>query len=275
MPNSLKLYARDLSTSRPLSSEEERQLAERMKDGDANAREKLIEANLRFVISYAQKYRHQGLAFSDLIGAGNLGLVIAAERFDPTRGFKFISYAVWWIRQSILRALADQPRTVRLSSNRLDILREAGHYAREHQQKTGHLPTEHEISETLGTPLGTLRDTLTLAADPLSLDVEIWDNEKCLLDVLPDENQEPPDASLTRQSIRAVVDAALDVLTERERTVLTRCYGLDAGPTLTLKAIGENLGVSRERARQIKEQALCKLRKHAVARELIAQLKDT
>ena len=272
--DSLSLYTRDLSSSRPLSAEEEGELASLMRKGDLQAREKFINANLRFVLSVARTYQNQGMPLSDLIGAGNLGLVIAAERFDPTRGYKFITYAVWWIKQSIQKMLTEDSRALRLPGNRIALLRDARIYADSYLQQHGAAPSDEEIADALDIPLSLLKDTLMLPKKPLSLEAPMFGDDGGLLECLADESHESPDALLMHNSLRAEVADVLDALPEREQEVLSLYYGLSGAPALTLESIGVKFGLTRERIRQIKEAALAKLRGWTRSRKLRPYLED-
>ena len=273
--DSLRRYLAEVAASQPLPSREEVALASRMKRGDSEARAKLIEANLRFVVSVAREYQNRCVPLADLISAGNLGLIIAAERFDETKGVRFISYAVWWIRQVILQTLAETSRLVRLPMNRVDLLRQINHFVSHSQQEHAGLPSEGEIADALGVSLDDVNETLALARHIRSLDAALGeDEENSLLEILPDETQESPDVLLARESLRAAVDVALDTLDEREREVIRLYYGLDGDFELTLGAIGARFGLTRERVRQIKEKALRKLRSPARARRLMAYAEE-
>ena len=272
--NSLRLYMEDVATSRPLSAQEEVDLASRIKKGDMEARAKLVEANLRFVITIARKYQNQGMPLEDLISAGNLGLVTAAERFDETRGFKFISYAVWWIRQSIQHTLAEHPRMVRLPINRVDLLRRIFKYI--NNRETSHQPDEEEISRKLGVSVEMVKDTLRLARNVRSLDATFGDDkDNSLMNQVVDENQESPDAQSMRNSLVRQIEVALDTLDEREREVIKLYFGLDGTHGMTLEEIGSKFGLTRERIRQIKEKALGRLRNPALARQLMPYVDES
>ena len=271
---SLQLYMRDLSASRPLSVMEERDLARLMKEGDQEARGRLISANLRFVVAVARWYQSKSLPLGDIISAGNLGLVVAAEKFDPNRGIKFISYAVWWIRHSIQDALAEHSCALRLPANRADLLRRSAHYTDSHQQQHNSSPSDEEVAEKLDIPLSLLLDTQTLAKKPLSLDATICDDGGPLQEYLADENQEPPDAKLMRDSLATEIEDVLGTLNERERKVLKLYYGLNGVPAKTLEDVGKVLGVTRERVRQIKVSALNRLRGFTSVQKLLPYAED-
>ena len=268
--DSLHRYLEDVATSQPLSAEEEVALACRIKKGDLEARAKLVEANLRFVITVAREYQNQGVPLVDLISAGNIGLITAAERFDETKGFKFISYAVWWIRQSILQTLAEHSRVVRLPLNRVDLLRRIARYTNSRQQETSARPPEEEIAEELGISVEQVVDTLNSGQRILSLDATFGDDdENSLLEIMPDENQEAPDTMVMKNSLEEEIRYALSTLDAREREVIRLYFGLGGSPEMTLEEIGLQFKLTRERVRQIKEKALRKLRHPTRGRKLI------
>ena len=259
--NIVNLYFNDISSSTPLSREREVELAAQIKDGDMEARDELVNANLRFVIDVAKHYQNRGLSLSDLIGAGNLGLLTAAERFDGTKGYKFISYAVWWIRQSILQTLAEHVRTVRLPLNKLSLLKDISEASRRLGQGRDSDPLVEEIAEELDLPASQIADTMISARPARSLDETFEDDDKrSLMNTLIDTSSAPPDEDLLRESARGHVDEVLRALGDRERFVICRYFGLDGNEALTLDRIGGHLGVTRERVRQIKEAALGRLR---------------
>jgi len=259
--NAIRLYFNDITDSTPLSREREVELSERIQDGDMEARNELVQANLRFVVEVAKHYQNRGLTLSDLISAGNYGLLVAAERFDGSRGFKFISYAVWWIRQSILQSVAEQGRTVRLPLNKLSQLREISETARRLGQGREVEPDVEEIAAELEISTDDVVHTVLSARSVRSLDESFdSDDDRNLLDTLVDGNQGSPDSALVSQSAQRHVDDVLERLDRRERYVLQRYFGLDGDEPLTLDQIGVYLGVTRERIRQIKERALSRLR---------------
>ena len=269
--DSLHRYLEDVASSQPLSAAEEVSLAKRIKKGDLEARAKLIEANLRFVITVAREYQNQGVPLVDLISAGNVGLIVAAERFDETRGFKFISYAVWWIRQSILQTLAEHSRVVRLPLNRVDLLRRIARYTNSKQQETSAKPKEEEIAEELGLTVEQVIDTLSTGQHVLSLDATFGDdNENSLLEIMADDNQESPDEMMLQNSLEYEIHAALDTLDDREKEVIRLYFGLSGDSEMTLEEIGLQFHLTRERVRQIKEKALRKLRHPTRGRKLIS-----
>ena len=257
---SLDKYLQEISKEEMVSAEEEVELAQLIRKGDKKALERLTRANLRFVVSVAKQYQNQGLSLPDLINEGNLGLLKAAERFDETRGFKFISYAVWWIRQSILQAISEQSRIVRLPLNQVGsvnkINREISKFERENERR----PSVHEIADNIDLPQEKIDDAMNISGRHLSVDAPFSDAEDgSLLDVLINEDIPPTDVSLVSESLKSEIQAALSVLNERERNVIEASYGLGM-QELTLEEIGEKYGLSRERVRQIKEKAIRKLR---------------
>ncbi len=266
---SLEYYLKELSHSHPLSAAEEFELAVKMKRGDLKARDRLIKANLRFVVNVALKYRNQGVALADLISAGNMGLITATERFDETRGFKFISYAVWWIRQSILQTLAEQGRMIRLPINRLDLLRRIKNFSDEYQGNEGHMPTEAEIANEFHISEDQVIDMLSHSPIVFSLDKPIHDEDTTLIDLMHDKDQVPPDAEMFHNALRDEVNDLLHTLDNREADVIRLYFGLN-GASWTLQAIANKYSLTRERVRQIKEKALRKLRHPSRGRKLIA-----
>jgi RNA polymerase primary sigma factor len=268
--DSLHRYLEDVASSTPLSAAEEVTLAQRIKKGDEEARAQLIEANLRFVITVARDYQNQGVPLVDLISAGNVGLITAAERFDETRGFKFISYAVWWIRQAVLQTLAEHSRVVRLPLNRVDLLRRISRYTNSRQQETSTRPEPEEIAEELGITVEQVRDTLSTGQRVLSLDAKFGDNEEnSLLEVMPDDNTESPDKMLLENSLTHEIREALGSLDDREQEVIRLYFGLTGQAEMTLEEIGLRFKLTRERIRQIKEKALRKLRHPTRGKRLI------
>ncbi len=273
--DALHHYLEDVASSQPLSSAEEVALAVRIRKGDQKARAKLIEANLRFVITVAYEYQNQGVPLVDLISAGNVGLITAAERFDEKRGFKFISYAVWWIRQSILQTLAEHARVVRLPLNRVELLRRISRYRSNQQRETSMRSAEEEIAEELDIPVEQVTDILTSGQRTLSLDTTLGDGENSLLEMMPDNSQEPPDAMALRNTLKAEISSALSTLDEREQKVIRLYFGLGGNAEMTLEEIGKKFRLTRERIRQIKEKALRKLRHPTRGRKLMPYADDT
>ncbi len=270
---SLDKYLQEIGKVELLIPQEEIELARRIKKGDQKALEKLTKANLRFVVSVAKQYQNQGLSLGDLINEGNLGLIKAAKRFDETRGFKFISYAVWWIRQSILQALAEQSRIVRLPLNRVGALNKIGKAFRTLEQEFEREPSASELAEELDMSLFEVSDTLKISGRHLSMDAPFAQGEdNRLLDVIQDVRQPSPDSILMDESLRIEVQRALKTLTEREAQVIRMYFGLDQEHSLTLEEIGEKFNLTRERVRQIKEKAIRRLRHASRSKALRAYL---
>lgn len=258
---SLDKYLQEIGKVELLTPDEEVELAKRIKKGDQAAFEKLTKANLRFVVSVAKQYQNQGLPLSDLINEGNLGLIKSAQRFDETRGFKFISYAVWWIRQSILQALAEQSRIVRLPLNRVGSLNKISKTFSQLEQQYEREPTAEELAEIMDVTPNEVRNTIKISGRHVSINAPFVQGESdTLLDVLEDESEEKPDSELVNESLRKEVQRALATLTEREADVIALYYGLNGKPAMTLEEIGERFNLTRERVRQIKEKAIRALR---------------
>jgi len=258
---SLDKYLQEIGRVDLLTAEQEVELALRIKDGDKLALEKLTKANLRFVVSVAKQYQNQGLSLGDLINEGNLGLIKAAKRFDETRGFKFISYAVWWIRQSILQALAEQSRIVRLPLNRVGSVNKLSKKFSELEQVYEREPSPEELAEVLDVSPDEVVDTLKVSGRHVSVDAPFANGEdSSLLDILESEGLGKPDSSLMNDSLRKEVQRALSTLSEREAEVVTYYFGLNGTVALTLEEIGSEFNLTRERVRQIKEKAIKRLR---------------
>jgi RNA polymerase primary sigma factor len=258
---SLDLYLRDIASSEPLNAETEIALADRIRKGDQRARDRLVGSNLRFVVSVAREYQNHGVPLADLISAGNMGLMTAAERFDGTRGFKFISYAVWWIRQAIHQSLAQDSRVVRLPINRIDLLHNIAKVSREIRQSEESDPDPETIAEKLGVSVDMVQDTLLRARDVWSLDASFKDDDDhSLLHILPDSSQKAPDLEVVDESVKDQVRMVLDTLDAREAEVLRLYFGLGDDEAMTLEEIGTRFSLTRERVRQIKEKALRRLR---------------
>ena len=252
-------YLRDLGKLEMVSPEEETELAGRIKAGDEEAFQRLVEANLRFVVSVAKQYQNRGLDLTDLINEGNLGLMKAARKFDPTRGFKFISYAVWWIRQQILQALSDQGRLIRLPLNQVGVLNKIGRARMEFLQENEREPSDEELSELLDITPEKLGESIMSEAKSLSLDFPLGeDQSESLIDILPNHDAPSADKELENESLRDDINTVMGVLNDRERRVLTLSFGLGC-PAMTLEEIGENLDLTRERVRQLKMKAIHKL----------------
>ena len=259
---SLEKYLQEIGKVDLLTPEEEVDLAKRIKQGDQIALEKLTKANLRFVVSVAKQYQNQGLSLSDLINEGNLGLIKAAQRFDETRGFKFISYAVWWIRQSILQALAEQSRIVRLPLNKVGSLNKINKAFSELEQEFEREPSPEELANTLEIPTEEVETTLGVAARHVSVDAPFVEGEdNSLLDVLENNTTPDTDENLEyKESLRREIDRSLSTLTERQCDVIKLYFGIGVEHAMSLEDIGEKFGLTRERVRQIKDKAINKLR---------------
>lgn len=258
---SLDKYLQEIGKVDLLTVDEEVELAKRIKAGDQIALEKMTKANLRFVVSVAKQYQNQGLTLGDLINEGNLGLIKAAQRFDETRGFKFISYAVWWIRQSILQALAEQSRIVRLPLNRVGSLNKISRTFSELEQKYEREPSAEELADVLEVTTAEVLDTMKISGRHVSMDAPfVQGEENSLLDVLENDDKETPDSGLMNDSLRREVQRALSTLTQRESDVIALYFGLNGEHALTLEEIGEKFNLTRERVRQIKEKAIRRLR---------------
>lgn len=257
----LELYLKDISRNKALSSEEESSLAARIKKGDKKALDKLVKANLRFVVSVARNYQNQGLPLSELISEGNIGLIKAAKRFDEKKNFKFISYAVWWIRQGILRALADRSRITRIPLHRIGVIHKVRTTQSRLEQKYSRLPSSEEIAHELGVGNDEVQAIQRIGNRSVSLDSPVKEEDGSeLIELLHDENQEPPDGQLIEVSRQEGVRRILDALDERERQVLQLYFGVGVETTHTLDEIGSQLNLSRERVRQIKEKAINRLK---------------
>ena len=258
---SLDKYLQEIGKVDLLTPDEEVELAKRIRDGDQIALERLTKANLRFVVSVAKQYQNQGLSLGDLINEGNLGLIKAAQRFDETRGFKFISYAVWWIRQSILQALAEQSRIVRLPLNRVGSLNKISKTFSELEQRYEREPSPEELADELEITAAEVIDTLKISGRHVSMDAPFVQGEdNTLLDVLENDTEDKPDSELMNDSLRREVQRALSTLTPREADVITYYFGLNGEHPMTLEEIGEKFNLTRERVRQIKEKAIRRLR---------------
>jgi RNA polymerase primary sigma factor len=266
---SLDKYLNEISKVAMIDAQEEVELARRIREGDQAALEKLVNANLRFVVSVSKQYQNQGLTLGDLINEGNMGLIKAAKRFDETRGFKFISYAVWWIRQSILQALADQSRIVRLPLNKVGSLGRITQASARLEQELEREPTPQEIAESLEISLSEVENALRSSGRHLSIDAPLAEGEdNTLLGVL-DQNDEPnPDMLLLNESLQNEINRVISTLSDKERDVLKYYFGLDGNAAHTLEDISEKVGLTRERVRQIKEKALRRLRKSSKSKIL-------
>jgi len=268
---SLDKYLQEIGREELITAEEEVILAKKIKDGDQRALEKLTRANLRFVVSVAKQYQNQGLSLPDLINEGNLGLIKAARRFDETRGFKFISYAVWWIRQSILQALAEQSRIVRLPLNQLGSLNKINKAYSKLEQQFEREPSAEELADMLDLPIDKVSDTMKVSGRHVSMDAPFANGEESsLLDVLVNSDSPKADTGLMNESLSKEIDRALSTLTERERDVVKLFFGIGLNHGLTLEEIGDKFDLTRERVRQIKEKAIRRLR-HSSRSKLLQQ----
>ncbi|MBO4666052.1 MAG: RNA polymerase sigma factor RpoD/SigA [Paludibacteraceae bacterium] len=256
---SLDKYLQEIGREDLVTVEEEVELAGRIRNGDRAALEKLTKANLRFVVSVAKQYQNQGLSLPDLINEGNLGLIKAAEKFDETRGFKFISYAVWWIRQSILQALAEQARIVRLPLNQVGSMNKINKAFQRFEQEHERKPSAEELAEVLDIPVDKIAETLKMSGRHISVDAPFVEGEdNCLIDVMVNEDSPNADRGLINESLKTEIDRALATLTPREADILRKFFGIGASEK-TLEEIGEELNLTRERVRQIKEKAVKRL----------------
>jgi len=270
---SLDKYLQEIGKVDLITAEMEVELAKRIKQGDAIALEKLTKANLRFVVSVAKQYQNNGLSLGDLINEGNVGLIKAAERFDETRGFKFISYAVWWIRQSILQALAEQARVVRLPLNRVGSLNKISRAFSELEQKFQREPSSDELAEVLELSVDEVEKTIRSGGRQVSVDAPfVQGEENSLLDVLTSDQVDTPDTALMHDSLQREVSRALSTLTERESEVICDYFGLNGHTAMTLEEIGEKFNLTRERVRQIKEKATRRLRHTSRSKGLLTYL---
>jgi RNA polymerase primary sigma factor len=270
---SLDKYLQEIGKVDLLTPEQEVELAIRIKNGDQLALEALTKANLRFVVSVAKQYQNQGLSLGDLINEGNLGLIKAAKRFDETRGFKFISYAVWWIRQSILQALAEQSRIVRLPLNRVGALNKIGKAYSNLEQEFEREPSASELAKELDMDVSEVADTLKISGRHVSMDAPFAQGEdNRLLDVIQNDQQPNPDFILMNESLKAEIVRALSTLSEREAEVISLYFGLNKEHSLTLEEIGEKFNLTRERVRQIKEKAIRRLRHASRSKNLKSYL---
>jgi RNA polymerase primary sigma factor len=266
---SLEKYLQEIGRVDLITAEEEVQLAQRIKQGDQEALEKLTKANLRFVVSVSKQYQNQGLSLPDLINEGNLGLIKAAQRFDETRGFKFISYAVWWIRQSILQALAEQSRIVRLPLNKIGALNKINKTFNALEQKYERAPSNDEIANKLELDEHDVKETVRNNGRHLSMDAPLTsDDDTNLYDVFKSNSDQTPEKGLMTDSLRTEVRRVLDTLNPREADVLRFYFGLDHAAQLTLEEIGDKFDLTRERVRQIKEKAIRKLKHESKCRNL-------
>lgn len=263
-------YLRDIGNLPMVSPDEETELAARIQKGDENAYQKLVEANLRFVVSVAKQYQSSGLDLSDLINEGNLGLMKAARRFDPTRGFKFISYAVWWIRQQIMQAISEQGRMVRLPLNQIGILNKINKVKAQFEQENEREPSDKELAEFLDLTPDKIGEALSHSSRHMSFDTPFGeDGDGTLLDVVPDDSAEQADTILQKESLSTDIQHVMMILTPREKEIVSLAFGIGC-PEMTLEEIGERLDLTRERVRQVKEKAIRKMARPGV-RDLLRQ----
>ena len=266
---SLEKYFSDISKVDMVTAEEEATLAQRIRRGDQSAVERLTKANLRFVVSVAKQYQFQGLSLSDLINEGNMGLIRAAKKFDETKGFRFISYAVWWIRQSIMQALADQSRIVRIPLNKVGLTSKVSKAAQQLEQNFEREPTAEEISEYLDLDLDEVSSTMSFNSRHLSIDSPIGeDGDGTMLDIMENENVDAVDGASQKESMMYEIELALNSLSSKQQMVLKSLYGIGRDTPLGMEEIGEEMGLTRERVRQIRDQALFTLRRHTSATRL-------
>lgn len=266
---SLSIYLKEIGKNKNLTPSEESEMAIRIRKGDQAALEKLVKSNLRFVVSVARNYQNQGLPLSDLINEGNLGLIRAAKRFDERKNFKFISYAVWWIRQAILQALAEQSRIIKLPLNRVGTIHKIGKMQGKLEQKYRRPPNAEEIAAELNINSHDVKETLKIGNNHMSLDAPVQDGQDSrLIDVFVDNAQELPDHELFKEALKEEVRKTLKTLSEREQKVLKMYFGLEDETIHTLEEIGQTFKLTRERARQIKEKAICRLKHSTRCRSL-------
>jgi RNA polymerase primary sigma factor len=267
----LELYLREIAKTKTLSPVEEAEVAVLIKKGDQRALERLVKANLRFVVSVARNYQNQGLPLADLINEGNLGLIRAAKRFDEKKNFKFISYAVWWIRQAILQSLAEQSRIVRIPPNRVGTIHRIGKAQSRLEQKFNRLPNHQEIAKELGLNGEEIEETLRIGNRHMSLDAPVPNSvDSKLMDLFQDENQVSPEDEVVESSLQDAVRQTLDTLTPRERSIIEMYFGIGGETSYTLDEIGHHLNLTRERVRQVKERALRRLKNSVRSKELLA-----
>ncbi|MBQ6047459.1 MAG: RNA polymerase sigma factor RpoD/SigA [Bacteroidales bacterium] len=270
---SLDKYLQDICSEELLTPEEEVQLAQRIKQGDQEALDRLTKSNLRFVVSVAKQYQNQGLSLPDLINEGNVGLIKAAKRFDETRGFKFISYAVWWIRQAILQAIAENSRIVRLPANQLGALNKLKKEISRLEQELERPPSDEEVAERLDMPVDKIKAILGISGRHISIDAPlVADEDTNFVDVLPNEDTPPTDDLLMKESLSLEIERALTALTEYEREVIKMYFGIGIPHPLSLDEIAMKFGLTRERVRQIKEKGLKRLKNSSKAKGLMSYL---
>jgi len=271
---SLELYLREIGSKETLSSAEEASLAKRIRAGEQEALNELTEANLRFVVSIAKQYANQGVALEDLINEGNVGLIRAAKGFDESKGCRFITYAVWWIRQAILQALAEQSRIVRLPLNRVGELYKMGRAARELGHSLGRNPSTNEIADELDVSRGDVEGMMSIHSTHLSLDSPVYEgSDKTFQEMISDDDDVPPDEAVVQTAMKRSVAGMLDILDQRERTIIQLFFGINTDRRHTLAEIGRTMGISRERVRQLKNRAISKLNDKTDSKNLLLYLK--
>ncbi len=271
---SLELYLREIGSKETLSSAEEASLAKRIRAGEQEALNELTEANLRFVVSIAKQYANQGVALEDLINEGNVGLIRAAKGFDESKGCRFITYAVWWIRQAILQALAEQSRIVRLPLNRVGELYKMGRAARELGHSLGRNPSTNEIADELDVSRGDVEGMMSIHSTHLSLDSPVYEgSDKTFQEMISDDDDVPPDEAVVQTAMKRSVSGMLDILDQRERTIIQLFFGINTDRRHTLAEIGRTMGISRERVRQLKNRAISKLNDKTDSKNLLLYLK--
>ncbi len=271
---SLELYLREIGSKETLSSAEEASLAKRIRAGEQEALNELTEANLRFVVSIAKQYANQGVALEDLINEGNVGLIRAAKGFDESKGCRFITYAVWWIRQAILQALAEQSRIVRLPLNRVGELYKMGRAARELGHSLGRNPSTNEIADELDVSRGDVEGMMSIHSTHLSLDSPVYEgSDKTFQEMISDDEDVPPDEAVVQTAMKRSVAGMLDILDQRERTIIQLFFGINTDRRHTLAEIGRTMGISRERVRQLKNRAISKLNDKTDSKNLLLYLK--
>ncbi len=271
---SLERYLQEVSKEPMVTAEEEVELAKRIKEGDEVALRRLVNANLRFVISTAKQYQHHGLKLEDLINEGNLGLIEAAKRFDETKGFKFISYAVWWIRQSILKAIGEQSRLVRIPSNRINDIRKIAETASQLGQEFEREATEEEISEILSMNSTNVRNIISFSSKHVSIDAPIGNDDEngSMVNMMEDDEMPEPMDHLLQESLTKEIEMALSAINDRDAEVIRLSYGLDGKVPMSIDDISDKFGISRNRVRQIKDKTIQKLRKSSNLEQLQSYL---
>jgi len=271
---SLQRYLREVSKLDMISSKEEELLTRRIKKGDQKAIEQLVKANLRFVVSVAKQYQYQGLPLSDLINEGNVGLIKAATRFDETRGFKFISYAVWWIRQNIMQAIAENGKLIRLPMNKFNLFARVRSESEQFEQTYEREPSTEELADSLHLEESDINDAMSVSQPHVSVDAQFADSEQTLCDVIVNSNAEMADRALHHESLRTDVQNVLKILSTRQKEIICYLYGIGTEQTLSLDDLGSKYNLSRERVRQIRDKALSKIKSHHTCKYLCCYLTE-